>query len=277
MGHQKRIILTLGGKGGTGKTLHDRQLYYFLVTSGVRTLGVDADIENSEFHGYHLKCEHPVEQIDFLEAGEAKHLFTTISKEEPDAVLIDMPGASGQETRDQIDRFGMFNIAERLGYRITIDTVLNIGYNTIASLSAMLKHCGDRADYVAVKSLWWSQGSLNYSRWDESKTRDEFLKLGGIEIEMPMLDMTSFNEMHENDISFFEKDKLDFGDQILVDSFLDLSRVELEKAAKYLGLPWKGTGDSNSGKSRSKKKSSVVEPAEATEQPETVEVGNSGS
>jgi MinD superfamily P-loop ATPase len=35
MGHQKRIILTLGGKGGTGKTLHDRQLYYFLVTSGV--------------------------------------------------------------------------------------------------------------------------------------------------------------------------------------------------------------------------------------------------
>lgn len=272
MPSQKRIILTLGGKGGTGKTLHNRQIYYFLVNAGVKTMGIDADIENPEFYMYHQHCQHPVQKLNFLDAGEAKKLFTSLSKEQPQVVLVDMPGASGKETRAQIDRFGMFSIAEKLGYRVTIDTVLNISYNTISSLGEMLDHCNDRADYVAVKNQCWSQGTLNYSRWDNSKTRKAFLEMGSIEIEMPILEMTSLDAMQEDDVSFFEKEKLDFGDQILVESFLDLSRPELEKAAKYLGLPL------NNGKGRSKKKVSIVDGEEielnTSTEIETTEVGS---
>ncbi len=235
----KRIILILGGKGGTGKTLHCRQLYYFLICAGVRCVSYDADIENPEFWKYHASSQHPVFPLDFLSVGHAKQFFTEIESEKPDVILIDMPGASGRATREQIDRFGMFAIGQQLGYRITLDTVLNNAYNTINSLELMMNFCGDRADYVAVKSKLWDEGALNFDRWDKSESRKQFQQLKGLEIEMPVLEASTFDAIHERNLSFFEREQLPFGDRILLDSFLDLSKPQLERAHELLGLPIK--------------------------------------
>lgn len=235
----KRIIMILGGKGGTGKTLHCRQLYFFLIQSGVNCLAFDADVENPEFQEYHTEASQAVTLIDFVQTEQAKAFFTQIEQQKPDVVLIDMPGASGRATRDQIKRFGMFKIAQQLGYRVTLDTVMNNAYNTINSLQMMQSFCGDRADYVVVKSDLWNQGALNFDRWERSETRKQFQALKGIEISMPVLELSTFDVIHEQGLSFFEQDQLPFGDRILLESFLDLSRPQLEAATDYLGLGFK--------------------------------------
>lgn len=254
----KRIVLILGGKGGTGKTLFCRLLYYFLVTANVNCLAYDADTENPEFEEYHDKTPHRVQGLNFLDVGEAKLWFTDLDRAKPDVALLDMPGASGKQTREQIQKFGLFKIAEKLGYRVTMVTVLNNAYNTINSLDVMMEFCGERADYVVVKSQLWNQGSLTFERWEKSETRQRFSHLKGIEVEMPVLEATSFDALHEESLSFFEREQLSFGDQILVDSFLDLSLPHIVTAAAYLG--YLGEGNS-SGKARSspKKASSTEE------------------
>jgi hypothetical protein len=131
--------------------------------------------------------------------------------------------------------------------------VLNNAYNTINSLDVMMEFCGDRADYVVVKSQLWNQGYLTFERWERSETRQRFIQLKGIEVEMPVLEATSFDALHEESLSFFEREQLSFGDQILVDSFLDLSQPHIAAAAAYLGYP----GESVSpGKPRSNQKKS---------------------
>ncbi|MEO0336854.1 MAG: hypothetical protein AAF202_10685, partial [Pseudomonadota bacterium] len=50
---QKRINLILGGKGGTGKTLFARLLFYTLSNANIKVIGIDSDIENPEFAKYH--------------------------------------------------------------------------------------------------------------------------------------------------------------------------------------------------------------------------------
>lgn len=232
----KRIVLILGGKGGTGKTLFCRLLYYYLVNADVNCLAYDADVENPEFEEYHVTAEHTVQVLNFLDVGEAKQFFTALNQQQPDVALLDMPGASGKQTREQIQKFGLFQIAKQLGYRTTIATVLNNAYNTVNSLDIMLDFCGENADYVVVKSQLWNQGSLTFDRWQQSQTRTKFRQLKGIEIEMPVLELTSFDALHEESISFFEREQLSFGDRILVDSFLDLSQPHLEAASSYFGV-----------------------------------------
>jgi hypothetical protein len=233
----KRILLTLGAKGGTGKTLHCRQLYYFLTQAGVNCLAYDADHENPSFCEYHSKSQHPVCLLNIFDVSQAKVFFNHLESQSPEVVLLDMPGASGKLTRELIETFGFFNIAQEFGYRVTIETVINNGYDSISSLQAMIDYCGNAVDYVVVKSMMWQMEGMNFSRWDKSATRDAFLKLGGIEIEMPLLHLSAFDEMHEQALSFFEINQLALGDRLLVNSFLNRSLPQLHLARNYLGLP----------------------------------------
>ncbi|MBD2088299.1 hypothetical protein H6F67_00215 [Microcoleus sp. FACHB-1515] len=246
----KRLIMILGGKGGTGKTLFCRLLYYFLVRQGVDVLGFDADIENPEFRGYHKESNHPVNLLNFLERKKAAQLLTTLYEKKPAIAMIDMPGASGRATREQMQAFGIFQAAEQLGYRLTIVTVLNNNFNTINSFNTMLGFCDDQADYVAVKSQVWAQDGLTFNRWEQSETRQKFTQLQGIEIDLPILDANAFDVLHGGEQlegegetqkatpqrSFFQYQEIPYGDLLLTQSFLNESRLHLEQAAPYLGL-----------------------------------------
>ncbi|MBE9180238.1 hypothetical protein IQ268_16870 [Oculatella sp. LEGE 06141] len=237
-----RIVLILGGKGGTGKTLFCLLTYYFLIKDGLNVIAYDSDVENPEFHEYHASSTHPVQLLNFMEVSEAKTFFTDLATKTPDVALFDMPGAHGQDMRSQIKKFGLFKIAEKLGYRVTIVTVLNNDYNTINSLELMMGFCQEEADYVAVKNQLWAQEESPFKRWNESPTRTRFVELNGIEIEMPVLDRSTCSELHEGAYSFFQLDQLSFGDQILVESFLEMSAPQVELASPYISSKRNGKG-----------------------------------
>lgn len=234
----KRIVMILGGKGGTGKTAFTRLLLDMLHTKGINYLAYDADTENPELYEYYQQVGNGVRLLNFLEVAEAKRLFTEVKTESPDVVVLDMPGASGNKTREIINKFGLFKIAADLGYRVTLVTVINLGYSVITSLRTMAEFCGDKADYVVVKNLCWDKG-LGFQRWEDSKTRAAITELNGIEIEMPELDYSTFDVLLEQGLPYSaatESNGFPYGDYLLVSGFLAQAKPELELAEDYLGL-----------------------------------------
>lgn len=234
----KRIVMILGGKGGTGKTAFLRLLIDVLHTSGKNYLAYDADTENPNLYEYYKEFGTGVRLLNFLEVAEAKRFFTEVKTESPDVVVMDMPGAVGNKTRDIITRFGLFKIADNLGYRVTLVTVLNLDYPVINSLRAMVEFCGDEVDYVVVKNLCWDRG-IGFKRWDESRTKVAVAELNGCEISMPELEYSTFDTLIEQGLPYSaatEENGFPFGDYLLVSGFLDSAKPELEKAAEYLGL-----------------------------------------
>ena len=251
---EKRINLILGGKGGTGKTLFARLLYYALSEAKVKVIGIDSDIENPEFANYHADSDRfSVCGLDFLSLSQGKKLFSLLTGQvseqvkkavprvadccPPDVVVIDMPGASGHQCREQMDLFGFIPVCKDLGYSVTVITVLNNGYSPIDSLNAMMSFCGESVDYLAVKSLFWQCDEHGFMRWKGSKVYKQFKKYGGREIEMPILPTTTFDALQEKTTPFFETDTLDLGDKLLALSFLRRSMAQLETVPDLLGLP----------------------------------------
>jgi hypothetical protein len=239
----KRLVIGLGGKGGVGKTLFERLLVDYLATLNISYLAFDCDTENPELHQYYHEHANGVELLDFLEVKEAKRFFTLLREKSPDVAVLDMPGASGAKTREMIAKFGLFQIAKDLGYRVTIVSVLNLGNEPIISLATMKEFCGNQVDYVVVKNLCWDKG-LGFQRWENGNTRKAILEeLNGIEIEMPDLEISSFDLLRDKRIPFAKAIEEDgdlytnlFGDYLLIKSFVELARLELNKAADYLGL-----------------------------------------
>ncbi len=234
----KRIVMILGGKGGTGKTAFTRLLLDVLHNRSINYLAYDADTENPELYEYYHEFGSGVHLLNFLEVAEAKRFFTEIKSDSPDVVVVDMPGASGNRTREIINKFGLFKIAGDLGYRVTLVTVLNLGYSVITSLKAMAEFCGERTDYVVVKNLCWDKG-LGFQRWDDSKTRADIINLKGVEIELPELEYSTFDTLTEKGLPYSaatEENGFPFGDYLLVSGFLSQASPEIDKASDYLGL-----------------------------------------
>lgn len=234
----KRIIIIIGGKGGTGKTAFLRLLLDQVVAIGLKYIAYDADTENPELYEQYRHCGDRVRLLDFLEVTEAKRFFTEIKTESPEVVLLDMPGASGNRMREIVKKFGMFSIAESLGYRMTLVAVINLGYSVITSLKIMSEFCENKVDYVVVKNLCWDKG-LGFERWRNSRTRSAIEQLNGVEIEMPELEYSTFDALIEKGLPYSaatEENGFPYGDYLLVSGFLQQAIPELEKAKDYLGL-----------------------------------------
>jgi len=184
-----------------------------------------------------------VRLLNFLEVAEAKRFFSEIKAESPDVVVIDMPGASGNKTREIITKFGLFKIANDLGYRVTLVTVLNLGFSAITSMKTMVDFCEERVDYVVVKNLCWDKG-MGFGRWEHSQTKLMVTELKGVEIELPELEDSTFDLLIEKSLPYSlatEENGVPFGDYLLVSAFLDRARLELHKAGIYLGLTVEST------------------------------------
>lgn len=250
----RRIVMIIGGKGGTGKTAFLRLLLDTLFIQGIKYLAYDADTENPELYEQMKEYGSGVRLLNFLEVAEAKRFFSEVRAESPDVVVMDMPGASGNKTREIFTKFGIFKIAEDLGYRITLVTVLNLGFSVINSLKVMTEFCKDAVDYVVVKNLCWDKG-MGFQRWENSKTKAAIAELKGIEIEMPELEYSTFDTVMEKRLAFSaarEENGFPYGDYLLVSGFLTQASAELHKATEYLGLSTPVKQEKGDGKPKSK-------------------------
>ncbi len=238
---QKRAVMLVPGKGGTCKTLFARLLYYALVDAGVNVMGFDSDAENPEFANYHTQQKYSVYKMALLEDEGSHELLEKLEKKLPDVALLDMPAASGYQTRDRMDHFNLLDLSENkaMPYRFTLVCVLDAGLPSIRSFHEAMDFCGDRADYVAVCNQFWVKTttvSSGFEHWEQSETRKLLQSLSGIEILLPGLDRITFQKLHPS-TSFFDVEKLSIGHRLITQSFLRRGVAELNYAAAYLGLP----------------------------------------
>lgn len=235
----KRLLLVLGGKGGVGKTFLCRVLFFFFCHSKCPFAAFDADRENPEFHHLHAQSEPTVQPFNFLDVAKTKLFISFLEENQPSTVLVDMPAASSHGMREQFQRFDLLNAVmdDALGYRITVIGMLNHNYHAIASLAEMMEEFGDLADYVVILSDMWKMDGHDYELWFESEERLLFQSLNGVEVPMPLLELSSFHELHKRNLPFSETHSLGFGDRIIIRGFLNRTRGLFEPAASYLALP----------------------------------------
>lgn len=236
---QKRMLLVLGGKGGVGKTLFCRLLFFYFQQAKANFAAFDADRENPELHTLHANCEPAVRPFNFLDVNQAKMFLGYLEESQPETVFLDMPAASSHGVREQFQRFDLLNLAmdPSLGYRITVVGVLNHSYHAMGSLSEMMEAFGDQADYVAVLSEMWTADGHNFELWYDSKERELFETLKGVEVKMPLLELSSLHALHRQNLPFARAGELTIGDRVIIRSFLNRTRALFDPAAAYLALP----------------------------------------
>jgi hypothetical protein len=232
----------LGGKGGIGKTLIIRTLYYHLIQAQVKVLGYDTDNENPEFQYHHRNSPHPVTEIDFGKFKGGMEFVNEIFKEQPNVALMDSSAASSSTMRERFEEFEILEAVQDWGYQVTILAVLNSGHSSVESLKRMLDHCQDRANYVVVLNNYFSDEGFEH--WNNSEVRLNIFQGNCVEIGFPVLDLGICKILEGEDkcsriplFGYQERFKDRPGIQLPIRSFLNRSRSELVSAAKYLGLP----------------------------------------
>lgn len=244
---KKRIVFTVGAKGGVGKTLFARTLYFWLKVKGANVLGIDADAENKEFFNYHLGKEEgaqrlglssiEVKEIDMKRMDMAKKFFNLLSESPCDIFLIDMPGASTREMREIFQNFDLTTVASVLGYGVTMVPILNTTPTMKAMMSGLVQAFQGTVSYVIAKNQHFCEsGYEGFDGWESSTTREALLREGNAEIWLPKLGGGVTQTMANLNLSFFEILELSFGDFLLARSFLEKAMQEFEKANQLLGF-----------------------------------------
>src|SRR5277367_4626017 len=165
----KRVVFTMGGKGGVGKTgLMAALAEWFEATEIPFTL-LDLDTENKArgslkhfFNGSVAKVNIHTPAgldafVDHLESGAA-------------IILADMGAGSGQVASDWFD--AMYEDVSATGARFTAVGVITPDPASVESLLAWANRLQDRVHYVVVQNATSPQS--NFSYWDSAEQAIRF-------------------------------------------------------------------------------------------------------
>lgn len=102
-----------------------------------------------------------------------------------------------------------------------------------------MEFCSDRVDYVAVKNLHFGEAE-KFKRFDQSRAKEQFLAIGGIEIVMPDLFDDTYDLIDEKDFTFREAvgaaSSLSRANRSRVHQWLKTMELEIFKAGQYFGV-----------------------------------------
>jgi CobQ/CobB/MinD/ParA nucleotide binding domain len=165
----KRVILTMGGKGGVGKTSFMLALAEWFATQKVEAKLLDLDTENKTrgslshyFNRAAIKVNiHTAAGldsfVDYIEGG------TSI-------LLADMGASSGQVTYDWFD--SMFEDVQVLGVSFTAIGIVTPDPASVESVLSWAAHLQDRVEYIIVENAISYPADFTY--WRESEQAHRF-------------------------------------------------------------------------------------------------------
>jgi hypothetical protein len=168
----KRIIFSMGGKGGVGKTAVMVGLADWFDANQVPIKLLDLDTENkargslAHFYGNRipkLNIHTPAGLDGFID-----HLT-----DGPPVILADMGAGAGQVTRDWFDR--MYPDVEEAGVIFTAIGVVTDDPASVESVLAWAASLQNRVTYLIVENSLTEHSGLNY--WRESLQAQEFRRI----------------------------------------------------------------------------------------------------
>jgi hypothetical protein len=146
----KRVVFTMGGKGGTGKTTFMTSLCEYYNRIGVPYDLLDLDMEN-KLHGSLSHFFPRAKKLDpTTETG--LDFYLDILRSDIDVLLADQGAGQGALTYKWFDT--IYDELRHLGYPLHFTAVGVVTYDpaTVESVLSWASHLGDRVDYLLVKN-----------------------------------------------------------------------------------------------------------------------------
>jgi MinD-like ATPase involved in chromosome partitioning or flagellar assembly len=166
---QKRVILSMGGKGGVGKTSAIAALAEWFESNDIPVMLLDLDTENKArgslthfFGGYIPKLNiHTAAGLD---------AFIDHLQDGPPVILADMGAGSGRVTYDWFDT--MYPDIADAGIRFTAIGVVTSDPASVESVLSWAGHLQDRVMYLIVENKITLHGEFTY--WQNTREAEQF-------------------------------------------------------------------------------------------------------
>jgi len=178
-----RIIFTIGGKGGVGKTAVATTATAWYDKHKIAVRLVDADSENKSRGSFHNFFPDRAPKIDISVPEGLDALVSSITDEVP-IVLCDQGSGAGRVTHDWFDL--TYKQLAKFGYTFTAIGVITDSPTSVASIFDWSDFLKDRVQYLIVKNRINRDVKFNY--WDETIEVQHFIdRYSPSVIEMPYL------------------------------------------------------------------------------------------
>jgi MinD-like ATPase involved in chromosome partitioning or flagellar assembly len=165
----KRIIFTMGGKGGVGKTSFVLALAEWYQDHQIPIKLLDLDTENKARGSLKHYFDGSVTKVNIHTAAGLDAFIDHLSEDSP-IILADMGASSGQVTHEWFD--SMFEDVAATGVEFTAIGVVTPDPASVESVLSWAARLQDRVSYVMVENATTHQPDFSY--WRDSKQAGQF-------------------------------------------------------------------------------------------------------
>jgi hypothetical protein len=198
----KKIVLVLSDKGGTGKTLFSRGVVDHLIRNNLQqyTLFVDGDGEVGQLLQFYKQDRVISAQI----ANEQyRDQFVDILESQQPLIIVDLPAASITHLARLNDEIAFFQVVKDYGYDLIFCNVLSPFKAAVRSVKAMIELAGDQAQYVVVKNRFFGDDN-EFHLYETGQGKQLLAAHQGQEIGMPKLSTGVLAELDSLNLPFYE-------------------------------------------------------------------------
>jgi MinD-like ATPase involved in chromosome partitioning or flagellar assembly len=165
----KRVVLTMGGKGGVGKTTFMLTLAEWFASKGVDVKLLDLDTENKTRGSLSHYFGRAAKKVNIHTAAGLDSFIDSID-DGASIVLADMGASSGQVTYDWFD--SMFEDVQALGVTFTAIGIVTPDPASVESVLSWADHLQDRVQYIIVENAITYPADFTY--WRETEQAQLF-------------------------------------------------------------------------------------------------------
>jgi MinD-like ATPase involved in chromosome partitioning or flagellar assembly len=165
----KRVILTMGGKGGVGKTSFMLVLAEWFESHQIPVTLLDLDTENKSRGSLKHYFDGTVTKVNIHTAAGLDAFVDHLAGGAP-IILADMGASSGQVTHEWFDN--MFEDVAATGVTFTAIGIVTPDPASVESILSWAARLQDRVNYVVVENATTHQADFSY--WRESEQAQQF-------------------------------------------------------------------------------------------------------
>jgi MinD-like ATPase involved in chromosome partitioning or flagellar assembly len=165
----KRIIFTMGGKGGVGKTSFVLSLAEWYENHQIPIKLLDLDTENKARGSLKHYFDGTVTKVNIHTAAGLDAFVDHLSDDSP-IIVADMGASSGQVTHEWFD--SMFEDVAATGVAFTAIGIVTPDPASVESVLSWAAKLQDRVSYVVVENASTHQPDFSY--WRDSQQADQF-------------------------------------------------------------------------------------------------------
>jgi hypothetical protein len=168
----KRVILTMGGKGGVGKTSFMLVLAEWFESHEIPVTLLDLDTENKARGSLKHYFDGTAIKVNIHTAAGLDAFVDHLAAGAP-IILADMGASSGQVTHEWFD--SMFDDVAATGVAFTAIGIVTPDPASVESILSWAARLQDRVSYVIVENATTHQADFSY--WRESEQARHFRKV----------------------------------------------------------------------------------------------------